>query len=1520
MYDKVCNIISKVTGAMLLLAALLLLLVQVPAVQSFAGRKILEKVQDKLDGRISYDDIGVMFPPGALVLKDALILDGNPEPVANSDTLFHARSLTATFSLKGLFRKEGIHLGRVNIEDAVFNLVSEQDSLYHVNLSRIFGLEAKGRRPAPGPDIFDVRHLTAHNMRFTMVNAHDRVPEYHGTGNNYNDLDVTVHELDAEKLKFTGSRMFATCNNLTATENKGGYNILECSGTCAVGQGVTEIDGLHLRDDWSDVNMENFTMSYPTLTSFNRFLTEVRMDADFQPTTLDTRTITYISGGALAGNDIVWDIQGGSAHGWVNDFRVDGLQFKDLTSGLSATVDGTAKGLPDISALTLDTKLTGTKFTAPQLSRFIKSWTGKGPDLSGIAKGQTISVNGNLKGRLDNASFSGTLGTSSAGSAVIDANVRNLLGPEPTEIAATVNTNGLDAGRIAGIEALGPVTLTTSANVRLTGGIPEIGIDHFDIGSIEALGHRFENVSVNGSFSGNSLSARITGSDPAASFTLTADGTGSTGSNDADYTLDGEITSLDFGALGMNGTGSPIKASASVKGRLFNSAPGSLDGSLDIYNIQLESPDGNSATVDNMSASLHSEGGQAHIELFSDILDAFYTGSDSPAKAIADMQDLTVRRHLPSVYRKKGRDEAGALGDPDSYDISVALHDPYRLLALVQPGLYLADSTRINLNVDHSGNLTGSILTPRLAYNGNYLKDVHVDLDNFDCLSTTLTASELKAGGMTVSNPALTLWAADDEYNVQMHYDNLANIGGCGELYVGGGLQRDSRDSLTILARPLDSYLDLCGDRWDISESEITITSGRVKIDGLNASSGIQNIYLDGGISTSSTDTLVAYLDDFELAVIDEFLPHKYGFTGIANGQGQIVSPLRKEDLGMILRLDCDDVAVAGEPVGNISIAGRWDNIEDKIRAFVSNELAGRMPLEASLAYSMNDHGVVADVNMDRFNPALAQPFLAGIFSRMDGNLSGHLTAGGTTDNLILSGEGTSIDSLFIKLVPTGVTYLLNGPLDVREDGLHFDGITISDLEGGSGRLSGKLSHKQLRDMRLDAGLRFNNLLAIDSREGGSNAFYGRLAASGGAMVTGPFNALSVIADVATSGSGDVHVPLNASLTGSTSDLLTFIEREKELDKYEMLMQEAARKEAAASGSDISIKAHVGVSPQVNAMLEIDKQTGNILSAYGTGDVDLEIRPSKDIFSILGDYAIEGGKFHFETAGVIDKDFAISNGGSIKFSGGDIMDSELDVTAVYNLKTSLSTLIADSTAVASRRAVVCGLNISDKLRNPKISFSIDIPDLDPSTKSLVETALNTEDKVQKQFVALLLFGTFLPSEQSGVINGSSMLLSNVSEIMSSQINSILQKLDIPVDLGFGYQPGDGGTDIFDVAISTQLFNNRVLVNGSFGNRQYKSSGAQDNLVGDVDVDVKLDRTGNFRVNLFSHSADEYTSFLDYSQRSGIGVSYRKEYDTFRGLIKDIFGKKSSGTADRRERRRRRLQDRETVTIKIEADE
>ena len=136
-----------------------------------------------------------------------------------------------------------------------------------------------------------------------------------------------------------------------------------------------------------------------------------------------------------------------------------------------------------------------------------------------------------------------------------------------------------------------------------------------------------------------------------------------------------------------------------------------------------------------------------------------------------------------------------------------------------------------------------------------------------------------------------------------------------------------------------------------------------------------------------------------------------------------------------------------------------------------------------------------------------------------------------------------------------------------------------------------------------------------------------------------------------------------------------------------------------------------------------------------------------------------------------------------------------------------------------------------------------------------------------------------------------MLFSNVTDIMTNQLNNIFQKLDIPLDLGFNYQQSDQGNDIFDVAVSTQLFNNRVIVNGNIGNKESTSGNRNSDVVGDLDIEIKLDRPGAFRLNLFSHSADQYTNYLDNSQRNGIGIAYQQEFNHFGQFVKRIFMKK-----------------------------
>ena len=171
----------------------------------------------------------------------------------------------------------------------------------------------------------------------------------------------------------------------------------------------------------------------------------------------------------------------------------------------------------------------------------------------------------------------------------------------------------------------------------------------------------------------------------------------------------------------------------------------------------------------------------------------------------------------------------------------------------------------------------------------------------------------------------------------------------------------------------------------------------------------------------------------------------------------------------------------------------------------------------------------------------------------------------------------------------------------------------------------------------------------------------------------------------------------------------------------------------------------------------------------------------------------------------------------------------------------------------------------------------------------------------KRFLSLLISGGFLPDEQSGVVNNTNTLYSNVAEIMAGQLNSILQKLDIPLDLGLSYQSSESGTNIFDVAVSTQLFNNRVLVNGNVGNREYGNS-TEGDVVGDIDIEIKLDKPGQLRLNLFSHSADDYTNYLDNTQRSGVGIAYQKEFDTLTEFFRDLFS-----TRKQREERIRQME-------------
>ena len=606
---------------------------------------------------------------------------------------------------------------------------------------------------------------------------------------------------------------------------------------------------------------------------------------------------------------------------------------------------------------------------------------------------------------------------------------------------------------------------------------------------------------------------------------------------------------------------------------------------------------------------------------------------------------------------------------------------------------------------------------------------------------------------------------------------------------------------------------------------------------------------------------------------------------GKATGRAFLTSQ-EDRDLGLLVNIRSDSTRFGGAEVGTLRLASAWEEGYDRFDIILRNNLGGKKTIDGRVSLWPKTSALKGELKLDGASLGYAMPFLTSVFSEGSGSVEGEIGIGGTFRAPKLRSEKLKISGARLCLDYTGVPYYADGALELTPTALKFKDIHLHDRYDGTGTLGGEVTFENMSDLGLDVYVDFFNMEGIDLEEHKNPDFYGNVFASGRADITGSLSHILVDVNATTTGDGQFHLPISGASTGTSSKLLTFTEKEKVVwvDPYEEMMKKIQIK--SSSRNDIAVRLDINATDDVEALLEVDKATGNVLTGRGHGRIQLDIRPSQSVFNINGDYNITSGSYNFNAMNLARRLFTIQDGSSVRFNGA-VPETDLNIKALDTTKTSLGTLIADTTSVQTRRNVECQISISDKLKDPRVNFAINIPDLDPTTKSQVESALNTEDKIQKQFIYLLVTGNFFPDEQSGITNNSNILFSNVSQIMSSQLNNIMQKLDIPLDLGLNYSQNEqSGNNIFDVAVSTALFNNRVIVNGNVGNREYTSSGTE--VVGNLDIDVKLNKSGQFRLNLFSHSADDYTNYLDNSQRNGVGVTYQREFNTFKEMIQSIF--------------------------------
>ncbi|MBR1926162.1 MAG: translocation/assembly module TamB domain-containing protein [Bacteroidales bacterium] len=1475
---KALKITRGIIVALVVILATAWIVFQIPGAQTFLTKRIASSLEDRLGGRIEFSSIHLK-PFNVVILKDFRLIDENP-PVTLSreilDTVASARSVMASFSLGGLLKKEGIHLRKVSVEEGSFTLVNGPEGN---NLKRVFpaSREKTGEAGKEMGDIFDAGRVQVDGFRFRLVNLKKghKPKEY---GINWADMDVYVKTLRAHNLSLSRGYMRGEVDGLEAYE-KSGYHIASLAGKTTVGGGKTLIEDLRLSDDWSEISMSEFSMGYAGIQSFKRFTDEVRLTGDIRNSKLDFRSLSYFAP-ALKDMSVKLDIRKADVDGPVSDLGIDGIDFTESRSGVRGHAEGRLTGLPKIGDTVFDFKIHELSFTSEGLGTFVNGFAPSARlALGRFAPGDDLEFEGDVKGTLNNLGVNGEARSTSNGGITTDLRLHDLIiSGSPKRFSGAVATNALNIGRIAGVDKIGEVTMRGVMDASLGKGGINLKIDSLFIDKLRALDYDYSNIMAAGTFSDKAFDGRLICDDPNLNLLFQGIFTLSDKTSNGLYKFYADVGYADLQALGID-----KRRVSKVAGRInanYMTVKGiEMIGDLDIMDLNLENSLGKHDVGDIRIAS-HSGNGIHRVNLDSGFANGSFVGTKPVTGIAGDLRELTLLKELPLLC-----EDTLKTWKSDKYDVRLDIHDIRDVLSFAMPGLYIADSSQVRLSVSDLGEVKASVKSSRIALGKNYLRNIDLAFDNKGgSLNGAMTGSELALGGMVFRNDHLSIFASDNHIGLGYSFDNNGDFADKGEIYLSGELGRSAEGEPLVYGHTLPSSIWINDQEWTMSQSDISLLGKNLVIDNLSASSGGQSIKVDGGFSKTRPDTLVVNLVKFDMGIANILLGKNLGISGLATGRSTLSSPW-ETNAGLTAALSCDSVKVGGFDAGTLSVNCGMVG-DGRLDILASNRINGAKTFDINGFYATKDKGLDIVADLDGLEAGYISPLLSSVFSETRGDISGKVRINGKTDDLCLSGEDTRFDNVLLRVAFTNVPYYADGSFKVDNEGLHLDGISVKDRFDGTGVISGGILFNHLKDIRMDTRIKMSGMEAVNMEPSSGQPIYGNVFATGDVSIKGPFNAIRLDVDARTDKSGAIHIPIDKASSDANTNLLTFKEPEKEVyvDPYDVMMNRLVSE--SKKENDFGMHLKIAANQRTEAYVEIDRLSGNALNGRGQGNIDIVVRPAADLFSINGDYTLESGRFHFNALDITQKDFTLSQGSSIRFNG-DVMDSDLDIDGIYTTKASIATLIADTTSVSTRKTVNCGIGISGKVREPLLSFSIDVPDIDPTTKAKVESALNTEDKVQRQFLSLLISGGFMPEEQSGIVNNTTNLYSNLAEIMAGQLNNILQKLDIPLDFGLNYQSSVTGSNIFDVAVSTQLFNNRVIVNGNVGNREYGNSSRED-VVGDVDIEIKLDKPGQVRLKLFSHSADDYTNFLDNSQRNGVGMTYQKEFSTFPELIRSIF--------------------------------
>jgi len=162
----------------------------------------------------------------------------------------------------------------------------------------------------------------------------------------------------------------------------------------------------------------------------------------------------------------------------------------------------------------------------------------------------------------------------------------------------------------------------------------------------------------------------------------------------------------------------------------------------------------------------------------------------------------------------------------------------------------------------------------------------------------------------------------------------------------------------------------------------------------------------------------------------------------------------------------------------------------------------------------------------------------------------------------------------------------------------------------------------------------------------------------------------------------------------------------------------------------------------------------------------------------------------------------------------------------------------------------------------------------------IKSVISTDDMMNRQIIYLLALNRFYTPDYMANNKSNNEFTSVASSTISSQLSNILGQISDKwtVAPNFRSNKGDFSDMEVDLALSSQLLNNRLLFNGNFGYRDNTFNTRNSNFIGDFDIEYLINKRGTIRLKAYNHFNDQNYYVRNAMTTQGVGIVFKHDFD------------------------------------------